>query len=893
MQSNTRTVRGCARIVAIVAALSAANVWAVTHTWNGGNSFGPDSMANSLNWSGGTPVSANSNLTLIFPTGASSLIPNQNIANPLVLQSMQITGSNYTFGGSSYSFQNLGAAPTMTNSGFNTISNALQFAAPTTITGAANTNLSLNGTMTGSQVTFSATGAAPSFQIGGSGTNTISAVITNDTAVVANKGASIASSLQLNGGTLRVTAPGGLANNTAITINPTTLSPSFGELEFYFAGSTLGPTTINNARLAVIATTVTLNSNLTATGTSYIPGAASSNQPYIDLNGANRTISTPAAGDSLTVGMTSFLNGTWTKVGAGTMSLNSSLSTYTGQNVISAGKVVVGSEQALGTNTLNNATLEVTGGSYTGLISGTGNVIINGFAQYSALNSYSGGTSLTAGSTLAADPQYVHGAITGAANTSILFNVPTNQTMNATLSGPILLQFQNSGVATINAAQSISGDINLFFNAGGGLKLGASNALGTGPIMVASPSNQTSFESTGNVVLPNTLLPFTGLSFVGGGNLAFTSTNAKGTNFPIVHNSTGSTSMAGKFSLGATGSITVNAGNLKLGDAASVGGFTAAGPITVNAGGTLTLQSLNFISLPDVTLAGGTLSTPNGYAIPLGAALQGDGTVLGRVSSANGSTIIASGNLTLGDNTHVAGVNLDGELYTNKFVVQLEDANQSVLGSLTNLGSGPGAPGTLVSMSGAVVNFGRNITGNGLIKSTNALAQAVIMNGDVNGDSPTDYIEFSGYVKGVGTFNNVAFSGTFSPGLSPALLTVGNVTFTPSNVLDIEIGGLNRGGQYDALDVTGLLNLNGQLKVTLINAWNPALGDIYNLIDGPTAGTFSSFFLPPLNVGLVWDTSYLYSLGELRIAAVPEPTTLCALGLAASVGLKRRRRTTR
>jgi hypothetical protein len=358
--------------------------------------------------------------------------------------------------------------------------------------------------------------------------------------------------------------------------------------------------------------------------------------------------------------------------------------------------------------------------------------------------------------------------------------------------------------------------------------------------------------------------------------------------------STGSTSIAGKFTATATSVLDVNAGALSLCDATLVNGFTSAGPVNVN-GGTLTLNSLNFINLPIVTLAGGTLNVPNGYAIPLGAVLQGNGGVTGQLATANGSMIIASGNLNLGDAAHPAGVNFDGELYTNNNTVTLLDSNQAVLGSITDIGTAT-LNGTLVASNGAVLNFGRNIVGRGQIQSNNTLADAVIVNGDVNGDSAINYLEFTGYVKGVGTFNNVAFSGTFSPGLSPTLITIGNSILTPSNVPDIEIGGLNRGGQYDAFDITGLMQLGGTMKVSLINAFSPSLGDQFLLYQGVSGGSFAGTFsgfnytMAPLAPGLAWDTSLLYTNGILQVVnAIPEPTTLSMAAIFGIAMFRRRR----
>jgi len=402
-------------------------------------------------------------------------------------------------------------------------------------------------------------------------------------------------------------------------------------------------------------------------------------------------------------------------------------------------------------------------------------------------------------------------------------------------------------------------------------------------------TNGVTIQATGTRTLPNIPQFFVQTNFVGSGNLLFNDTSAKTQTVGVAHSSSGTTEIDGKYTLASTGSITVNSGTFILGDPNVVGGFVGNGPIQLN-GGTLTVRSLNFTTLTDVTLAGGTLNAPNGYAIPLGAALQGNGGVTGRVASANGSSVIASGNLNIGDGTHAAGVNLDGELYTNQNTVTMFDSNQAVLGSLTKLGT-PTQNGTLASANGYVLNFGRNITGRGQIQSTNTLATAAIINGDVNGDSNINYLEFTGYVKGVGTFNNVAFSGTFSPGLSPTLMTVGNVVLTPSNVLDMEIGGLNRGSQYDAFDINALMALNGTMKVTLLNTFMPNIGDQFLLFQGPQAGNFSGFNLAPLVPGRMWDTSQLYTGGILKVVAVPEPGTvlLLAMGLAGLVARRRPR----
>src|SRR5687768_10938427 len=84
--------------VIVLGVLASQHAAAVTETWTGG-AF-TSSMNTGGNWlDGTTPVSAASNLTLIFPSSASVFNLNQNIANPLVVESMQID-NNYSISGS-------------------------------------------------------------------------------------------------------------------------------------------------------------------------------------------------------------------------------------------------------------------------------------------------------------------------------------------------------------------------------------------------------------------------------------------------------------------------------------------------------------------------------------------------------------------------------------------------------------------------------------------------------------------------------------------------------------------------------------------------------------------------------------------------------------------------
>jgi hypothetical protein len=127
-------------------------------------------------------------------------------------------------------------------------------------------------------------------------------------------------------------------------------------------------------------------------------------------------------------------------------------------------------------------------------------------------------------------------------------------------------------------------------------------------------------------------------------------------------------------------------------------------------------------------------------------------------------------------------------------------------------------------------------------------------------------------VKGVGTLDNVNLTGTFSPGLSPTTSMVGNLAFSPTSTLIIELGATSAGSQYDQLIASGNLLFDGIMQVSLINSFVPALGNSFNVFDWQSAsGTFDIINLPALSGSLAWDTSQLYIDGTLRIAAADLP----------------------
>jgi autotransporter-associated beta strand protein len=862
-----------------------ATASAVTHTWMPPASSVPAAMSNPAHWSGGAPISGSSELTLIFPGSALNRRVHQDITSPLVVQRLEFAETSqannpYRMTGSPFQLNNLGSAPSI-DVGSGVIidfESNLMIDAPTsiTITGSGRLNLhSVSGTealsiagmsspFQRSQVTVS--NANPSIAF-----NAISGfvIVTATGTMVSGSGGTL---VVLDGGTLRLDQ---LMEGTNIRVHNT------GEIELS------GGAVVNDVDVSGTVELMSGNSVLKVQGTLTNNGHGSISGPQgaLDLDGQFKAINTLGSDPEkmLQIGAR-IINGRINKIGPGTLRLSNPTSSFTGQNVVNEG-ILRGPANALG-NVLNNAAVRVDSSELTtNFISGPGHVFVDN-VTFSAPQSHTGGTTVLVAAR--GNSNTLVGNFTTAPGDSGYLEIRQDfdGTFSGNLAGNLSVQKYGTGVLSLSGTSTTNAPIYLHE---GGLRLLTDTAIGNGRLEVwsfPSSSDQT-LEAVGNRTFANPLRIGSGVTFLGAGNVNFTDPTPKVLSGSLTHSSDGNTIINGKFDIGANGSVVVNDGALTLGDAAVVNGFTSAGQIIILRG-TLSLRSLNFITLPHIILGGGTLDVPNGYAIPLGAALQGAGAVTGRVASANGSSVVALGDLRLGDDKSVAGVNLDGELYTDRRIVELLDANQAVLGSLTHLGNVL-QNGTLVSTHGFVLNFGRNITGRGQIQSNNALADAAIINGDVRGDSETSDLEFTGYVKGVGTFNNVAFSGTFSPGLSPTLMATGNVTFTSSNVLEIEIGGLNRGSQYDAIDITGLATLGGTLRISLTNSFSPSLGSQFLILQGPQTGSFSSLDLPALGTGLTWDVSRLYGDGVLQVVAVPEPATLAAFGMGFTALALRRR----
>jgi len=121
---------------------------------------------------------------------------------------------------------------------------------------------------------------------------------------------------------------------------------------------------------------------------------------------------------------------------------------------------------------------------------------------------------------------------------------------------------------------------------------------------------------------------------------------------------------------------------------------------------------------------------------------------------------------------------------------------------------------------------------------------------------------------------------TYSPGRSPGMLTVdGDFEIEEEGTLQLEIGGSTPQTGYDQLVVTGDTVLRGTINVSLINGFDPKPGDVFDLLD--VGGDFNydqvQFRFTNAPAGVQFQN--LLSENGIRLAVVPEPSTIAYTGI--------------
>jgi VCBS repeat-containing protein len=151
-------------------------------------------------------------------------------------------------------------------------------------------------------------------------------------------------------------------------------------------------------------------------------------------------------------------------------------------------------------------------------------------------------------------------------------------------------------------------------------------------------------------------------------------------------------------------------------------------------------------------------------------------------------------------------------------------------------------------------------------------AGATLLNGGNLTSTQTLNIQ-GGTLGGVGTVtanvNNAG--GQVNPGGSPGILTItGNHTQGASGALNIEIGGLTVGSQFDRLQISGAATLNGTLNISLINSFVPSEGDSFQVLTfGSRSGDFATYNGLDIDGRLRFAPSFTANSLVLNVALAP------------------------
>jgi hypothetical protein len=254
-----------------------------------------------------------------------------------------------------------------------------------------------------------------------------------------------------------------------------------------------------------------------------------------------------------------------------------------------------------------------------------------------------------------------------------------------------------------------------------------------------------------------------------------------------------------------------------------------------SSGAILDFQGTGFQFSKGVITGGGTLFIPVGSLLRLVAdpvdptsflSLRGGTTLLnfGTVRQESNTTLGATG-LSIVDNRSLFEIVTDADF----------SGGTGTGGTFINTGTFRKSGGNAVTQMNGWWKF-FNQSG-GVIDAASGELEFTMSNINFSND-PGAIIKGTDSIDVPNSFIN---NGITAPGSGIGKLSyIGNYASSTTGVLDIELGGLTAGTEYDQLNVTGNATLNGSLKVRVANGFVPNNGDSFVILN--TSGTVSSDF---------------------------------------------------
>ncbi len=513
----------------------------------------------------------------------------------------------------------------------NTFAGVISGTGAVTKLAAGTTTLTADNTYTG---TTTITGGTLQLGDGGS-TGSITGNVVNNAALAFNRSVDITF-----GGVISGTGTVSQLGNSLLTLTGTNT---------YSGGTTITGGTVSvgaNANLGATTGAVTLDGGTLQATAGFTMARA------MTLTANNGTIQTDTGVTLSNSGVISGASGALTKTGAGTLVLTGA-STYGGITTLSAGTLQLGAGGTTGAivgDVVNNGTLAFNrSNAYTfaGLISGSGAVekLAAGTTTLTADNSYTGGTTISAG-TLQLGSGGTTGSIVGDVtnNGTLTFNRSDAITFSGVISGTGAVTKLAAGITTLTADNTYAGITTI---TGGTLQLGDGGTAGS---------------ITGNVV-NNAILA------VNRSNAITLDGVISGTG-SVRQIGAGTTTLAGTNTY--AGGTAITAGTVSVGENANLG--VATGAVTLDGGTLQTTASFATARAMSITPNNGTLQTDAGTTLTANGVISGasggliktgDGTlVLTANNTYAGGTTISAGTVSVAANLDLGaaagGVTLDG-----------------------------------------------------------------------------------------------------------------------------------------------------------------------------------------------------------------------------------------
>lgn len=324
--------------------------------------------------------------------------------------------------------------------------------------------------------------------------------------------------------------------------------------------------------------------------------------------------------------------------------------------------------------------------------------------------------------------------------------------------------------------------------------------------------------------------------------------------FPLTVNAAGGVSNAGLMKAIGGHTLGISSPVANTGTVQTVGGgskvqitqsLSNTGKLMVGAGGLINMTG-PFSNFAGTTLTGGT------YA------------VTGTLQFLNANVV-----------TNAATVTLTGT--ASKIIDQLSNNGVQNLAANATSGSLTLQSGRTLTVPGAFSNAGKVLVGVGSGFGAGTSYTQTAGKTTVDGVllAPGGMNIKAGSLFGKGTITStVVSSGSVTP--SDSLTTAGQLsiagTYTQNALgsLNIAIGGLTVGTQYDRLAVTNGVSLNGKLALKRINGFLPAIGSSFTILTGSAvSGTFATVTGLSINTGEHFQVNYLPTSVTVTVVSGP------------------------